>query len=174
MNTKKRMSWLKIPGITASLALLAGSPVFATSTTQSLSVTASVSNTCAFNTVNSLAFGAYDPTILNAQGGSDLSVGTTFSITCTNNASVTIGMDSGLHESGGSREMVSGANSLSYALYQDANHGTGWGNNDGNGAAETTTGTGAAQTINVYGVVPKGQSAPNGTYSDTVTITLTY
>jgi spore coat protein U-like protein len=37
------------------------------------------------------------------------------------------------------------------------------------------TGTGAQQTISVYGVVPTVASAPtSGTYNDSVTITVTY
>ena len=156
--------------IVASMALMPGRVAFATQTQQTLPVTASISNTCAFGSVNPLAFGAYDPTILNASSGSDLSGSTTFTLTCTSGASISIALDNGLHASGGARYMQSAGTNLQYSLYQDSNHTTLWDNL----TAEVVSGTGSPQTINLYGTIPKGQSEPNGSYSDTLTVTLTY
>jgi spore coat protein U-like protein len=170
MSIRSWMSWSVIAAIAALMALAPTGAAFAGSTTGTLPVTATISNSCTFGTISPLAFGAYDPAVANASGGTDLAASTTFAMTCTNGAAISINLDNGLHASGGSRFMASGANNLQYAVYQDPSHTTVWDNL----TAENTTGTGSSQSISVYGVIPKGQSEPNGSYSDTVTITLTY
>jgi spore coat protein U-like protein len=61
---------------------------------------------------------------------------------------------------------------LRYDLYQDASYNTAWGNTAGSGKA--ITGTGSQNTITVYGRVLAGQLVPPGTYSDTITVTVTF
>jgi len=36
------------------------------------------------------------------------------------------------------------------------------------------TGTGGVQTLTVYGQLPANQNGPPGSYSDTITVTLTF
>lgn len=73
------------------------------------------------------------------------------------------------------RLMVSGSYTLQYQIYTSAVLSTVWG--DGTGSTSTIGGGNngsASQTITGYGVMPAGQFATPGMYSDTVTITLSY
>jgi spore coat protein U-like protein len=72
-----------------------------------------------------------------------------------------------------------GGQLLSYELYQDSAHTTPWWdtvNKDG----QAGTGTGHAQSLTVYGLIfDNGNALQNtgvtpGTYTDIVTVTLTY
>lgn len=105
---------------------------------------------------------------------------TTFSVTCTNSSPYSIGMGQGLNYSSGNR-MVSSGNYLPYGLYVNATLTNPWTSGATNSTCTTAgdcylgTGSGSAQTITVYGQVPTTAIAPvPGTYSDTVTMTVTY
>lgn len=81
-----------------------------------------------------------------------------------------------LQHSGGritARKMVLGANSIAYQLYQNATRSTVWGNTVGTNTV-AGTGNGNVQLLTVYGSVPAQATPPAGTYSDTVTVTVTY
>lgn len=71
------------------------------------------------------------------------------------------------------RQMSSGSNTLSYGLYRNQTLTAPWGwtvgVNDNSG-----TGTGAIQSIPVYGQINSGQTVPVGVYSDSVIITVNY
>ncbi|MBN6743443.1 spore coat protein U domain-containing protein, partial [Acidithiobacillus sp. MC6.1] len=62
---------------------------------------------------------------------------------------------------------------LSYGLFQDAAYTTNWGNTVGTDT-KTGTGNGSAQALTVYGQIPAGQYPAPGTYTDTITATITY
>jgi spore coat protein U-like protein len=62
---------------------------------------------------------------------------------------------------------------LHYKLFSDSGHTINWGNTVGTDTV-SKTGSGAAQTLTVYGQVPAGQYVTSGSYSDTITVTLTY
>jgi len=105
---------------------------------------------------------------------------TTFSVTCTNSSPYSIGMGQGLNYLGGNR-MASSLNYLPYVLYVNATLANPWTTGATNSTCTTTgdcylgTGSGSAQTITVYGQVPTTATAPvPGTYTDTVTMTVTY
>jgi spore coat protein U-like protein len=75
--------------------------------------------------------------------------------------------------------MASGANTLQYNLYTAATFGTVFG--DGTGGTATNAGTGAgvatANTVTVYGQLldsASNQAAVPGSYSDTITVTVSY
>jgi spore coat protein U-like protein len=77
--------------------------------------------------------------------------------------------------------MISGANFLSYNLYVDSAHTFPWSTATSSTTCTTAsdcylgTGNGSAQTINIYGAVPTTATAPPpGTYTDTVTMTITF
>jgi spore coat protein U-like protein len=104
----------------------------------------------------------------------------TFSVTCTNSSPYSIGMGQGLNYSSGNR-MASSGNYLPYGLYVNSTLTYPWTTGASNSSCTTTndcylgTGSGSAQTITVYGQVPTTATAPvPGTYSDTVTMTVTY
>ena len=144
--------------------------------TSNLPVSATVGATCTIDASAGVAFGAYDPIVTNAS--TDLTHTGSVSTTCTNGSSVTITLGEGTNKDTTStaavpvRRMISGANYLSYQLYQDSGASTVWGDTAATGV--TVTGTGAAVATNVYGVVTAGQNVPAGSYADTVLATVTF
>lgn len=97
------------------------------------------------------------------------------SVTCTNSAPYNVGLDKGL--TGGSvttRLMTDGAaHTIAYTLFRDPTRTLNWGQTIGTDTV-AGTGTGAAQTIIVYGQVPSQNISVIGAYADTVNVTLTY
>jgi spore coat protein U-like protein len=124
-----------------------------------------------------LAFGAYDPIVVNAAGALD---GTgTVTTTCTNGSAATVTLGQGANAGGGSTDAVplrrmkdGGTNYLSYDLFSDPGHTTIFGNTDETG--KDVTGTGGEVPTTVYGRVPPNQNMPAGTYNDTVVATVTF
>jgi spore coat protein U-like protein len=150
----------------AAFCSLAANASTATTTFQ---VTATVNNACTVS-ANNLAFGTYNPLLGTA---TDLTGG--IIVTCTLGSPFNIGLNAGT-ASGATvttRKMLSGANTLNYALYRDVAYTQNWGNTVGTDTL-SSTGTGLAVTYPVYGVLPASQSVPSGSYADTVTVTVTY
>src|SRR5437870_11827198 len=74
------------------------------SSTGSLSITATVAQTCSVSATSTLAFGAYDPVVANAS--SALAGTGSVSIKCTKGSSgITIDLDAGPHASGTQRKL---------------------------------------------------------------------
>jgi spore coat protein U-like protein len=100
---------------------------------------------------------------------------TNLSVTCTSGApyTVALGPGQGLGATTAARLMSGPGGNIGYALYRNAGRTANWGNQTG---VDTVagTGTGAAQSIPVYGRVPPQTLVSTGNYSDTVIVTLTY
>ena len=96
------------------------------------------------------------------------------SVLCTANTPYSIALNGGLYGTPVSRLMDSAGTKLSYGLFSDAARITYWG--DGTtGVRVSGTGNGSTQSITVYGQLPVPGAVPKpGTYTDTVTATLTY
>jgi spore coat protein U-like protein len=159
--------------------LLAGGPVVAQAgtSTATLSVSIVITASCTINPAT-LVFATTSGTSLVAAAVNGSS---TVSVTCTGGSPYSIAMDNGSNASGSQRRMISGSNFLSYNLYLDAAHTLPWSTATDSSACTTTgdcflgTGNGSAQSINIYGVVPTTAAAPpSGTYTDTVTMTITF
>jgi spore coat protein U-like protein len=148
-------------------ATVTPSPTFA--------VTATVPTTCKA-TASALAFGTY------TQGSGDVDNTSTVAVRCTTGTGFTVGLSAGA--TGGAtvltRSMLSGANQLAYSLFRDAGRTLNWGNTIG---TDTVAGTGAgvalasAVNLTVYGRIvdsTANQSVPAGSYTDTITVTVTY
>jgi len=186
MQVRDQCRWGML-GVSALLSLgsaleaNAGSPV-----TGTLAVSATITDNCAINATNTLAFGAYDPVVTNnGTTGVDLTGAGSLGIICTNGDSITVALDGGANGGSGTptapaRHMASGGVLLAYNLFQPTSAGTGgagtvtttvWG---GTGATFTYTATGAVDTVNVFGTVPKGQAIAQGTYNDTVNVTVNF
>ena len=146
--------------------------------TANLTVQITITASCTINAAT-LDFGSNPGTTLVS---SNIDQGTTVSVTCTNGSPYSIGMDNGLNVSGSQRRMKNGAtNYLNYNLYTDAARLNAWTTAASNAACTTTgscalgTGSGTAQSVSIYGRVPStGTAPPTGTYTDTVTMTITY
>ncbi|MGA2778773.1 MAG: spore coat protein U domain-containing protein [Steroidobacteraceae bacterium] len=162
--------------LTATLAagLMTSGAAQALTATTTFAVTATVNATCS-TTATALAFPAYTP------GGGAITQSSTVSVKCTKNTPYTVALNGGTTTGGtvAQRLMGSGANTLQYQLYTVAALGTVWG--DGTGTSVTQSGTGAgiatANSLTVYGQVPDNatnQAAVPASYTDTITVTVTY
>jgi spore coat protein U-like protein len=117
---------------------------------------------------NNLNFGNYNRAQLDAT--------TTISATCTSGAPYNIGLNQGAAAGAtvANRAMTGpAANQLKYSLFSNTGLTTNWGNTVGTDTVPAT-GTGVAQTFTVFGRIPASQPDPPGTYSDTITVTLTF
>lgn len=125
-----------------------------------------------------IAFGTYVPSSTSNSTG-------TVTISCSSvmgggGVNYTIALNAGVN-SGGSfsnRRMSSGSSYLSYQLYTDAAYSQVWG--DGTGGTSTVSGTcsgsmgSCSSSKTVYGRIPAPQNPSPGSYSDTITVTVTY
>jgi spore coat protein U-like protein len=99
----------------------------------------------------------------------------TIAMTCTGRTAWNVGLNNGLNPSGSVRRMRLGATAsyVNYELYRDTGRTHRWGATIGTDTVPGT-GTGGEQTLTVYGRVPAGQAAAAGSYSDTITVTISY
>lgn len=115
---------------------------------------------------NPLDFGTVT-SIVQTDASSNLSVN------CTLNGAYSVSLDGGTTTGNvGDRKMELGANTVDYQLYRDAARTLVWGNTPG--TTVDGTGSGAPQSITVYGRVPAQGPKPPGTYQDTITATVTF
>lgn len=164
-----RINQLRIPATAIVVAAIgaASTPVLATTATTTYDVNATVQSTCLVSG-NNLGFGNYS--------GSAVAISTTLSVTCTNGTTYNVGLNAGTASGAtvATRAMSGpGGATLNYALYQDTGHSTNWGQTVGTDT-EAGTGNGSAQTITVYGLAAGSQFVTTGSYSDTITATVTY
>ena len=160
--------------IVATLVLTVGS-AFGGTATSNLTVSATVSGSCAIGT-DGLAFGVYDPFFVNATtplaGTGDVHV------LCTEGLAAVITLDQGLNPAPGSsaftplRQMSSGGSMLGYEIFREPSRTITWGNTSETG--ETYIGAGVPGILTAFGQVPSGQNVPSGVYTDTVVATITF
>jgi spore coat protein U-like protein len=138
------------------------------------SVNADAATACSV-IASGIAFGNYNP-LANTNSDSTGSV----SVTCTGSTSVsyTIAASAGAG-SYSTRQQVSGSNTLNYNVFTDNSRTLVWG--DGSSGTHTIPGTmlatptGVTQSNTVYGRIFSGQQTGSvGSYSDTLTVTVTY
>lgn len=120
---------------------------------------------CALGVIG-VAFGDYD--FLSPQ---DLEGAGTITVQCDSDTSYTIAMSPGAG-SYETRRMMSGEHPLNYNLYTDVPRTIVWG--DGSGGTQTIGGSDANHAYSVYAKVPAGQNPYVGTYTDNITVTLTF
>ena len=118
-----------------------------------------------------MSFGSYDPAWANIVR--DLDSSSSFSVRCTPGTTARITMDDGAHPSGESKRMVNGiGEALVYQIYTSPSRTTPW---NATNAVTYAANTLLPQTFTVYGRIPAGQgNVDAGSYSDTVTITVTF
>ena len=145
-------------------------PVLAGTATGQFDVTATVLDNC-FVSATDLAFGNYAP-----GSGTAATASTTLQVTCTPSLAYTIALNGGTTTGTvAARAMKdSGTNQLTYGLYTTNGYATIWG--DGTGSTQTVAGTGngSAKPHTVYGRIPASQFVPAGSYSDRITVTVSY
>ena len=155
----KKIAWL----------LLASCPLYFSSTEAAFNI-----NSCSIS-LTAINFGAFDPL------SDDLATGTV-SMTCTVGGSgnalvqpVSLSAGSGTFAT---RTLKSGTNTLEYNIYTNSARTTVWG--DGSGSTSTgsisfsTTGTNQTSSATLYGKIPSKPKVVPGSYSDSITATVTY
>ena len=159
--------------------LLVGAPVVAQAgtSTATLSVSIVITASCTISSATLI----FPPTAGTSLITTAVNGSSTVSVTCTNGSPYSIAMDNGSNASGSQRRMISGGNFLNYNLYVDPARTFPWSTATGPGTCTTAgncylgTGDGTAQSISIYGLVPTTAIAPPpGTYTDTVTMTITF
>lgn len=147
---------------------LAGGAAAAT-TTSTFTVQVAITASCTINSAATLNFGTQGVLIANVDQTSTLQV------QCTNTTPYNIGLNAGTG-SGATvavRKLTSGSNTVNYSLYSDSGRATVWGNTVGTDTV-AGTGNGAAQSYTVYGRITAQTTPAPGTYTDTITVTVTY
>lgn len=147
-----------------------GSLALSATTTDTMGVSATVEDSCQLVT-SALAFGSFA-----AIDSTNVDGTTTVDVTCSNGTAYDIGLNAGVNGTTVTDRQMSdgGTGTLNYALYSDSGRTTNWGDTVGTDTV-ADTGSGATQTKTVYGQIPSGQeTAPTGSYTDTITVTVTY
>jgi spore coat protein U-like protein len=147
-------------------ALFDALPAAAGTDTGQLNVTATVNSNCALSG-GTLAFGTY----ISGQTN-DLDVQGSINYVNCPAGNITLELDNGANAISGQRRMKSGNNFLNYEIYKTSARNTRWGS--GPDAVTIQLLQPGSGSVAVYGRIPKGQTVPAGSYSDTVTITLTF
>jgi spore coat protein U-like protein len=123
---------------------------------------------CVSVSSSDLAFGNYSGSAVTASSG--------ISLSCTAGLSIDIVLSAGTSPGATtSSRAMSGPNgaTLAYSLYNDSALSSVWGLLSGTNSLTTIT-SGLLQSFTVYGKIPAGQIVAIGSYSDTVTATITY
>ncbi len=131
-------------------------------------VTANVQPACTV-TATDMNFG--NAGLLDSGGPHDAT--SSIGVTCVSGTAWKIGLDNGMHASGNTRRMQGPGGYVQYELYRDNGRSQRWGNNPGTDTVNGT-GNGGNQNRTVYGRVPSQITPSAGTYSDTITVSVTY
>jgi spore coat protein U-like protein len=163
--------------VTATALLAVAGAANAATTTTTFDVTATVLANCSVS-ANALAFNNYTPS------AGALTASTTVQVRCTRNTPYTVALSAGTTAGGtiAQRLMVNSASAdtLQYNLYTTNALATIFGDGTGGSATQPGTGNGmgaAATSFSVFGQLPDSaanQNAPTGSYSDRITVTITY
>ena len=155
--------------LAACLLAASGDSLDAATSTATMTVQMTITATCTVNSASTLNFGTQGVLSTNVDQTS------TIQVTCTNTTPYNVGLDAGTGTGAtvATRKMTSGANTVNYTLYSNAGRTTVWGNTVGTDT-QAATGNGSAQSYTVYGRVPPQAAPAPGTYTDTITVTVTY
>ncbi|HZX31657.1 MAG TPA: spore coat U domain-containing protein [Rhodocyclaceae bacterium] len=121
-------------------------------------------------TATDLFFGNYDSL---AASPTDQSASVV--IVCTADSGYTIGLDAGTGSGAttAARKLTGGAGTINYSLYRDGARTQVWGNSPGSDTV-AGVGTGLPSEYTIYGRIPPRQPARRGTYSDVITVSVSY
>jgi len=141
----------------------------AATVTDTFNVTIVIQADCAVTAPAALDFGTVGVLSANTDATADIQV------VCTSSTAYEIGLDAGTTAGGTTtdRLMTDGSNTVTYRLYQDASRTVNWGETLTTDTL-SSTGTGATQSHTVYGRVPSQTTPAAGSYSDTITVTVTF
>jgi spore coat protein U-like protein len=152
----------------STLALWPGHGLPAT-TSSSFTVQITITSACAIGSAGALTFPSQGVLTSNVDHTS------TIQVQCTDTTPYNIGLNAGTGAGAtvATRKLTNGSNTLDYTLYRDAGRTEVWGDTVATNTL-SATGNGAAQGHTVYGRVFSQSTPAAGTYSDTITVTVTY
>lgn len=159
-------NFLNISLICLGLLCVQANSVVAATATGSVLVSANVLSFCTIASTP-LAFGVYSSAAVPATA--------TLTVLCTLTTPYTVSLDAGTGTGATTttRKMANGSNFLNYQLFRDSARTQNFGSTVGTDTVGGT-GSGLAQLITIYGQIIASQNAATGSYTDTVTATLTY
>ena len=145
---------------------------YAATDTSTMTVSTTVLMSCNIS-AGAMTFASYDPTLAE-----DSNAEATIDSTCTSGgaAVITMGQGQGGHtdssDTSPERQMTAGSEKLEYEVYSDSGRATEWGNTSATGVS--VTGTGSAQSLTAYGTITGLQQVSAVSFTDSVTVTVTY
>jgi spore coat protein U-like protein len=126
---------------------------------------------CTFTSVSSVSFGTYD--IFAGSPNSNGVGGLTIDCKGAGNHTFVLTLGTGQSNSYSSRLMMSGVNRLDYNLYTGAERSVVWG--DGTGVSRVVTvNKNKPTTVSIFGLIPAGQDAVVGVYTDSIIATVNF
>lgn len=168
---------VKMLSTAVACALLASTtPLLAATTTGTLDVKLTVLDGCYIETGGGVGNASLDFGTQVDFGGNidaDTVSGGHIELKCTSGTAYSIGLDEGANANASQRRMAQGTDYVTYDLYQDSGRTTRWGNVAGTDTVDGTS-NGLPMSFTVYGRVPTQAMPADGTYTDTVTIAVTY
>jgi spore coat protein U domain-containing protein, fimbrial subunit CupE1/2/3/6 len=168
--TQVRRALVKITLALASMLSMSwGGAVFGSTTTTTFQTQITIQATCTIISASTLDFGTQGVLSANVDQTSTLQV------QCTNTTPYNIGLDAGTGSGATvtTRKMTNGGATINYSLYTNSGRTTVWGNTVGTDTV-AATGNGASQSYTIFGRVPPQTTPAPGTYTDTITVTVTY
>jgi spore coat protein U-like protein len=184
MKAKFNQSNIKVA---IASAIIVGSVSLSTSGyAGTLTVNAIVGEACVVDASTTMNFSGYNAAgIHNLLTGVDLTSSAAVGSLCNSGTTALFNLDQGANGAGTAllptRKLSTGvadAPMMDYQLYKDDGYVTVFGAG-GDGApidqgGLTLVANGLSNDVNIYGVLTKGQTVPQGTYTDIVNITITY
>jgi spore coat protein U-like protein len=169
MGSNFRFQFWQMAAIAACFFIAGVESSYAATATATMTVQMTITATCLVNSASTLNFGTQGVLSANVDQTS------TIQVTCTNTTPYNIGLNvgTGTGATVATRKLTSGATTVNYTLYSNSTRTTLWGNTVGTDTS-AATGNGAAQSYTVYGRVPPQAAPAPGTYTDTITVTVTY
>jgi spore coat protein U-like protein len=115
--------------------------------------------------------------VFGLYSGAGVDVTGTVTVTCTSGTAYHIGLNAGNTPGATITNRLmfggnGGQNTLRYGLFNDAAYTINWGNSSGTNWV-SGTGTGSAQSYTIYARIPSSTIAPQGSYTDTITASIT-
>ena len=152
-----------------------------------LTVNAVVGESCAIDASTTMNFSGYNAaTTHNLLTGVDLTSQVTVASLCNSGTTAKFNLDGGVN--GGGTELTptrslatdtASDGTMTYQLYKASGEGAIVFGSGGTGGVTDQGGlsliaNGSSNNVTIYGVLEKGQTNPEGTYTDTVNISITY
>lgn len=171
MNTAKVLGLVAATALAGSLAAL---PAAAATSSGTMSVTATVPSGCTVTTSN-LDFGVYNGAAVNAT--SDIT------LVCTASSTASIALNAGQNAvtpnvvSTRQLNEANSSNKLAYDVFRDAAHSLEFGDTTGTNTLDNVSVAAGAtgQTVTAYGRMPDNAGTLiAGTYTDSISVTVTY